>query len=356
MSITSYTGKPGAGKSYEVVKNVILPAIAAGRRIITNIDGIDQRKVLEYVEDHFGPCTGEIVVCKETDITSDCFYPSSQDDGFSFVRPGDLVIIDEAQNFYRTGQKLSDYECKFFREHRHFCDAEGRGCDIVLISQRFVDIQPFVRGVVELCFVMRQLKVFSLPNYYTVTVYEGDLRHKISGPTTHKYQKEIFELYKSFAVTGGMQARVDKRQSLFSFRFFMLLLFLIFFLFGSFKVLFSIFSAERYQKSDKRADASSVGTLSSASMPSASPALSRNVPVRPTGVNYSKKWRILGTLGVGTSRHIVVGDKDGLLRFEHPQNFKGNGSTMTGKIDGETVTKFTGEFEKKEDPKGGLNL
>lgn len=282
------------------------------------------------------------------------FYPASQEDSFSFVRPGDLVIIDEAQNFYRTGQKLSDYECKFFREHRHFCDAKGRGCDIVLISQRFVDIQPFVRGVVELCFVMRQLKVFSLPNYYTVTVYEGDLRHKISGPTTHKYQKEIFELYKSFAVTGGMQARVDKRQSLFSFRFFVMLALLIFFLFGSFKVLFSIFSPERYQKSDKHAGITSLN--SSSTLPPASSSLPRNVPVRPVGVNYSKRWRILGTLSVGTSRHIVVGDKDGMLRFEHPQNFKGNGSTMSGKIDGETVTKFTGEFEKKEDQKGGLNL
>ena len=64
----------------------------------------------------------------------------------------------------------------------------------------------------------------------------------------------------------------------------------------------------------------------------------------------------MGILSVGTSRHIVIGDKDGMLRFEHPQNFKGNGSTMSGKINGETVTKFTGEFEKKEDQKGGLNL
>lgn len=351
MSITSYTGKPGAGKSYEVVKNVILPAIAEGRRIVTNIDGIDQQKVLEYVEDHLGPCTGEIVVCKESDITSDCFYPASQEDSFSFVRPGDLVIIDEAQNFYRTGQRLSDYECKFFREHRHFCDAEGRGCDIVLISQRFVDIQPFVRGVVELCFVMRQLKVFSLPNYYTVTVYEGDLRHKISGPTTHKYQKEIFELYKSFAVTGGMQARVDNRQTIITPKnIFLLFLLLIL-------IVFSVTRGIAFFSSDKSPVFSSKsGRISSSTLPPASPSPSRNVPVRPAGVNYSKRWRILGTLGVGTSRHIVIGDKDGMLRFEHPQSFKGNGSTMSGKIDGETVTKFTGGFEKKEDQKGGLNL
>lgn len=349
MSITSYTGKPGAGKSYEVVKNVILPAIAEGRRIVTNIDGIDQQKVLEYVEDHLGPCAGEIVVCKESDITSDCFYPASQEDSFSFVRPGDLVIIDEAQNFYRTGQKLSDYECKFFREHRHFCDAEGRGCDIVLISQRFVDIQPFVRGVVELCFVMRRLKVFSLPNYYTVTVYEGDLRHKISGPTTHKYQKEIFELYKSFAVTGGMQARVDKRQTIITPKnIFLAIIFFISLYFIINKGL-SFFDPSRSSLIKNKKTSSPVPPPVSSSLP-------RNVPIRPAGVNYSKRWRILGTLGIGTSRHIVIGDKDGMLRFEHPQNFKGNGSMMSGKIDGETVTKFTGEFEKKEDQKGGLNL
>lgn len=133
-----------------------------------------------------------------------------------------------------------------------------------------------------------------------------------------------------------------------------MLVLLIFFLFFSFKALFSVFSVDKYQKSDKHAGITSLN--SSSTSPPASSSLPRNVPVRPAGVNYSKRWRILGTLGVGTSRHIVVGDKDGMLRFEYPQNFKGNGSTMSGKIDGETVTKFTGEFEKKEDQKGGLNL
>ena len=46
--------------------------------------------------------------------------------------------------------------------------------------------------------------------------------------------------------------------------------------------------------------------------------------------------------------------KDGLIRFEHPQNFNGYGSRMSGKIDGETVTKFTGEFDQKDDK--GLRL
>lgn len=344
MSITSYTGNPGAGKTYEVVKNVIIPAIKESRRVVTNIDGIDPQKVLAYVEDRFGPCNGEIVLCKDEDITSDCFYPANQDDSFSFVRPGDLVVIDEAQNYYRTGKRLSDYECRFFREHRHFCDAEGRGCDIVLISQRFVDIQPFVRGVIELCFVMRQLKVLSLPNHYTVTVYEGDLRHKISGPSIRKYQKEIFDLYRSFALSGGMQAKVDRRQSVVTPKNIILLSGLMLFLFWSLIKSVALFSTEKSPFLLKKTQASVAVSSGDASVPQ---------PVkRPDG--YSHRWRILGTVGVGTSRFVVVGDKDGMIMFEHPQNFSGYGSRMTGKIDGETVTKFTGEFEKKDDR--GLKL
>lgn len=351
MSITSYTGNPGAGKTYEVVKNVIIPAIKESRRVVTNIDGIDPQKVLAYVEDRFGPCNGEIVLCKDEDITSDCFYPANQDDSFSFVRPGDLVVIDEAQNYYRTGQRLSDYECRFFREHRHFCDAEGRGCDIVLISQRFVDIQPFVRGVIELCFVMRQLKVLSLPNHYTVTVYEGDLRHKISGPSIRKYQKEIFDLYRSFALSGGMQAKVDRRQSVVTPKNILLLACLFSLLIWSILRGIALFSPDEspFFSAGKSKTASSSRPVAAA--PSGGVAVPQPVK-RPDG--YSRRWRILGTVGVGTSRFVVIGDKDGLIRFEHPQNFSGYGSRMTGKIDGETVTKFTGEFDKKDDK--GLRL
>ena len=200
---------------------------------------------------------------------------------------------------------------------------------------------------------MVQNKNFGSKRSYRVFVYSGAQKMRIN-KLNRIYEKWVFDLYKSFSVTGGYQADVDKRQNIFNRRFFIMLVLLIFFLFFSFKALFSVFSVDKYQKSDKHAGITSLN--SSSTSPPASSSLPRNVPVRPAGVNYSKRWRILGTLGVGTSRHIVVGDKDGMLRFEYPQNFKGNGSMMSGKIDGETVTKFTGEFEKKEDQKGGLNL
>jgi zona occludens toxin len=41
MPITAYTGLMGSGKSYECVSSVIVPAIKKGRRVVTNVDGID---------------------------------------------------------------------------------------------------------------------------------------------------------------------------------------------------------------------------------------------------------------------------------------------------------------------------
>ena len=42
MAISAYVGLPGHGKSYEVVKSVIIPAIASGRRVVSNIYGLKQ--------------------------------------------------------------------------------------------------------------------------------------------------------------------------------------------------------------------------------------------------------------------------------------------------------------------------
>jgi zona occludens toxin len=37
MAIKVYVGLMGSGKSYEVVSNVIVPALGRGRRVISNI-------------------------------------------------------------------------------------------------------------------------------------------------------------------------------------------------------------------------------------------------------------------------------------------------------------------------------
>ncbi|HGW7889845.1 TPA: zonular occludens toxin domain-containing protein, partial [Escherichia coli] len=44
MAISAYVGVPGSGKSFEVVRSVIIPAVAQGRRVVSNIYGLNAEK------------------------------------------------------------------------------------------------------------------------------------------------------------------------------------------------------------------------------------------------------------------------------------------------------------------------
>lgn len=350
MSITSYTGFPGSGKSYEVVKNVLLPSFCAGRRIVTNIDGVSFEKFEQYVlRNNPQACIGQIVNCTSDDILAPGFYPTNQDDISSFVRPGDLVIIDEAQNFYSKDRKLHESEKIFFREHRHFCDEFGRGSDVVLIHQAINDIVPFLKDTVEASFRMVQNKVFGSKKTYRVFVYHGAQKLKINMLKRY-YENWVFDLYKSFSVSGGFQADVDKRQSIFNRRFFIGLAVIFGLFLLSMKSLFGTFSVDKYQtkETDKKSYHETRGTLPSGA---SKPVVSSAAVVLPSEI-YSARWRILGIYSVGTARYVVLYDRDNVFRFEHPQKFKENGSRMWGLIDGAKVTYFTGDFTEKNDKKG----
>ena len=49
MPITAYVGVPRSGKSYEVVKSVIIAAVASGRRVVSNIYGLNEDKIKAYI-------------------------------------------------------------------------------------------------------------------------------------------------------------------------------------------------------------------------------------------------------------------------------------------------------------------
>ncbi|OKN42784.1 hypothetical protein AM420_005753 [Klebsiella pneumoniae] len=50
MPITAYVGVPRSGKSYEVVKSVIIAAVASGRRVVSNIYGLNEDKIKAYTK------------------------------------------------------------------------------------------------------------------------------------------------------------------------------------------------------------------------------------------------------------------------------------------------------------------
>ncbi|WP_001018315.1 zonular occludens toxin domain-containing protein, partial [Escherichia coli] len=61
MAISLYIGKQGSGKSYEIVKSVIIPAIAKGRRVVTNVYGLNEAGIHDYCIRH-KLCTSDITM------------------------------------------------------------------------------------------------------------------------------------------------------------------------------------------------------------------------------------------------------------------------------------------------------
>lgn len=233
------------------------------------------------------------------------------------------------------GNKLREGDFEYFRLHRHYATEKRVASDIVLLCQRFTDLPKLIRDATENTYSMRNLKFLGMRNRYSVTVHEVETGLRLSGPSFFKYQEEIFKLYES----GGMQAVTDKRQNAFTpFRIALAIGFLTF-LPIMFKTFFGIFDTNKIKQKH-----------------SAQTVQVPNVQAPPRKFdNTSKRWRIQGVLKSGTERYIVLVDKNGAMRFEHPQNFTGSGLKMTGYVDGEKVTYFSGDF-KAEDKKGGLML
>lgn len=189
MAINCYCGLQGSGKSFETVRSVILPAVRSGRRVVTNIDGLDYEKIVDYLkqkhpQDDFD-LYGQILKINNEDVkleylpsNPDCppaFFPvEDHPEHASIVKGGDIVVIDEAWRFWGvdTG-RIPVSHMTFFRMHRHYTDEKGRTCDVVLVTQDITGLHRSVKNVIEFSFRMVKLKSIGAPTAYRVECYEG---------------------------------------------------------------------------------------------------------------------------------------------------------------------------------------
>src|SRR3972149_1307114 len=95
MANTAYCGVPGSGKTYEVVTEVILPALRSGRRVVSNIAGLHYEEMRAYLimEGIADDAIGSFEAVTKEQIGGRKFWAA---DGVeTLVRPGDLVVLDE---------------------------------------------------------------------------------------------------------------------------------------------------------------------------------------------------------------------------------------------------------------------
>ncbi|MFA8393776.1 zonular occludens toxin domain-containing protein [Burkholderia ubonensis] len=341
----------GSGKSYEVVSGPLLDAVASGRRVVTNIDGISEERVHAYLIEKRRASPdrlGAIVHVRTADLLTDGFFPTEDEshDGAvvtpGFVKPGDFLVIDEAWKLWAVGMKVTPEHMNFFRMHRHFVSADtGVSCDVALMIQNIADLHRSVRGVLELSFVMVKLKSLGLSKKYRVEMYEGGkqtLKTRV-GTFVRTYKSEIFPLYSSYVGGSGSEATIDKRQNVLANK-------TLWGIVGGVAVCMMVgaWGAWRFFHPASKVDVShaapppQIDTTSSA--PGNAVGLAREAA--PASSKVSDAWRIAGSYRIGDLEWVVLVGGSGRLRIESPSMFVNDGIVRVGKIDGQDVTTWSG--------------
>ncbi len=209
MAINAYVGRMGSGKSYEVVSHVILGALRRGRRVVSNIAGLNYEAMRELLEkEGTAPADiGDLVVVTNEQVASDDFWLNDDDAAKgieAFIRPGDLVALDEIWRFWKVREQFERNHPRaqnFFRMHRHFVDPmTKRTCDVALISQRINDINVSIRGVIEETYRMDKATALGSQKRYRVDIYQGaELRGDPPRQMFKQYDPKYFALYSSYS-------------------------------------------------------------------------------------------------------------------------------------------------------------
>ena len=238
MAINAYIGRPRHGKTYEVVSVVILGALRDGRRVVSNIAGLNYQSMVDLLLAEGVPIEkiGKLECVTHDQIEKPSFWRTDRDEesGFdSFIQPGDLVALDEIWRFFkRGGRDIEPRAMNFFRMHGHMTHPEtGFICQIALISQSIKDFNDNIRSVIEQTFRMVKLTKVGMDNRYRVEIYEGASisRADFVREIQRGYEAKYFPLYSSHSqkkegAAEADEARADDRGNAFKSGFFSLFL------------------------------------------------------------------------------------------------------------------------------------
>lgn len=196
-------GAPGGGKSYEAVVYHILPAIAQGRKVVTNLPV----NVAEFEKLH--PGAGSLFDLRVTtkvprpdgDAVGWRAIPFWHPDDFAdpWRHPdkgyGPLYVIDECHIPLPLRGTMIQVE-EWFSLHRH------HNADVLLITQSYGKINAAIRDLVQVVYRVRKNVALGSMGSYTRKVQDG-LRGEVVNTTIRKYEAQHFPLYKSHTQSSG---------------------------------------------------------------------------------------------------------------------------------------------------------
>lgn len=362
MSIKLYTGRMGSGKTYEVVSVVILGALARGRRVVSNIAGLNYEAMQAVLVESGVPVdqVGQLVQVTHAQVEEPHFWRTDKDEAEgvdSFIQPGDLVCLDEIWRFWEgfAGRKMPERVMNFYRMHRHFAHPEtGVTCDVALITQDPGDLARRVRAVVEETYRMEKLTAVGMDRRYRVDIFAGCTgRPKFLRSLQRTYEKKYFPLYKSHSQAkddsaGPKEENIDRRGNIFGGAMFKIILPLMIPLaIGCIYMIVKFFDPETHKvksekpSSDKSASASAENQNSASATPKA--------PPKPPEPSYSSRWRVVGYYQQPLNRRVVyvLSDNSGVIRHEYsPDSYQSFGLSQKLTIRDEIITEWTGTAQE----------
>lgn len=384
MAIKCYVGRMGSGKTYEVVSSVILPALARGRRVVSNIAGLDYQAFVDLLVAEGTPFEniGQLVQISHDDVLKPFFWRTDKpfedfvsqfqaSQKFSrfkskvlnrddvedvdipsdyFVQPGDLLALDEIWRFWDgfgardgEGQARPKAVMNFFRMHRHFTHSEtGVACDVALITQDILDLSRSVRAVVEETFSMTKLTSLGMTTRYRVDVYAAAKMRNVLRSYQRSYEDKYFPLYKSHSQAkegdaSAVEENIDGRGNILKGPLFKIVLPI-----GFFVLCLSIWSLWRFFHPKPKTEISSA----------VSQAKSEE---KKNNISESEEWRIVGWSQYKTNTYFLLASTSGRNRFVvAPPNFKITSFTAELLLpNGDAVTNWSGGSKGDLIGKGG---
>ncbi|OOF56092.1 hypothetical protein BKK56_03655 [Rodentibacter genomosp. 2] len=354
MAISAYVGIPGSGKSYEVMLSVIVEHYKKGRRIVTNIEGVDVPRLIDFcLEDKKvkREALGELIKVSDEQCQQDDFFPykGSTD---TICKAGDLICLDEIWRIFPT-EKIKENHRSFIAEHRHFTnEVTGLCCDLVVINQSVSAIPRFIKERIETTFLMSRLVALGMGKRYRVNVYTGAKTTKSNfvAQYQNKFNPKIFELYKSFDGVNGKQTTIDDRQNFLKSGSFKLMITAIVVLFSCSYYLIQDYFPSSNQVEEQEIsqfDKSESKQIQSKTAQALYEEMENQTGQNQQPVFLSQMWRITGEIARGGEHFVVLMNNQGHLRLEPKHHFEGEGRALSGVINGERVTYYSGVKNEK---------
>jgi|LUME01.1.fsa_nt_gb zona occludens toxin len=208
--LNAQLGRPGGGKTYEVVKYQILPAILKDKRkVVTNIPlqldhirkvhGEEYAQLVDVIDGKFHDFAGVRPFSSAKDFLK-------YDDWRNEQGQGPLFIVDEAH--LSIGRNAEAAVLEYLSMHRHY------GHDIIVVTQNQRKLHRDLRDMIEVAYHCAKMAAYGDDTSYIRKTYHGveNMREPIH-IEERQYEPPIFEYYKSHTKNDGAVTEASVKDS-----------------------------------------------------------------------------------------------------------------------------------------------